>query len=136
MPMPTDRVFKASAIQSVIPRGLAYDVDREQHFIDFVECCRNWVDYVNSSPQYATTDLNETQTRCVAIRDVSTEPPVVDFLTTPPTRFTFEHVQRGGNWFGGSIAALFLSSICWCTSRLSSRHVLALPFSSTPLVSS
>ena len=99
MQTPVFRIFNASTIQSITAEGLIYIVDEEQHFVDFAQCRRNWVDYVNSSPEYATTEMDMTQTRCVVVRDASAEPPTIDFLTTPPTRLTFERAQRGRYWF-------------------------------------
>ena len=90
MQTPLFRVFSASTIQSITAEGLTYVVDREPHFIDFAQYRCDWVDYVNSSPEYATTEMDMTQTRCVVVRDASAEPPTIDFLTTPPTRLTFE----------------------------------------------
>ena len=93
------RVVDSAAIQSVTVERPIYVVDGQQHFIDFNECCRNWVNYVKTPPDYATTNLDVTQTRTVAIRAASTKLPTIDFMTTPPTRFTFERVQRGRYWF-------------------------------------
>lgn len=79
------RVVDNAVIQSVTVEGLVYVVDGQQHFIDFDECRRNWANYVNTLPDYATTNLDVTQTRTVAIRGASTKLPTIDFLTTPPT---------------------------------------------------
>ena len=48
-------VVDSAAIQSVTVEGLIYVVDGQQHFIDFDECRCNWVNYLNTSPDYATT---------------------------------------------------------------------------------
>lgn len=55
-------------IKEITPEGLYYLEEGRIHFIDFIECRRNWVNYVNSSNDFKTTSLKENESKCVAWR--------------------------------------------------------------------
>lgn len=57
-----------NSIKEITPQGLYYIDEGDTHFIDFIECRRNFVNYVNSSKDFNITDLKETESKCVAWR--------------------------------------------------------------------
>ncbi|BFT72384.1 hypothetical protein [Paenibacillus sp. P36] len=55
-------------IKEITPQGLYYIDEGDTHYIDFLECRKNFVNYVNSSNDFTITDLKEIESKCVAWR--------------------------------------------------------------------
>ena len=78
-------------------QGIHYtDNQGVSSFIDFEECKKNWINYVNSSDEFSSKKgkLESDQTRCVAVCDINANPPCFEFFTEQRTRFEFRFSLR------------------------------------------
>lgn len=98
-------IFHHSKIKEVFADGFYYYGYKEQiQYINFRECRMHWVRYVNESPDFEQTDLEETSTKIVGWRDPSARPLYIEFFTEPRTRFTFEYRKNFWEWLLGKPA--------------------------------
>jgi hypothetical protein len=80
--------YNPEHVLAITEQGIRYlDDDGVVNFIDFAMCRANWVRFVNESAEFATTNLGEDESRCVAWRDAFHAPPYIEFFTEPRTRF-------------------------------------------------
>ncbi|MDQ0887857.1 hypothetical protein QFZ81_002945 [Paenibacillus sp. V4I9] len=85
---------------SINKAGLVFtDVDGNQVRIQFDDCRKNWVNYVNRSTEFDTSDLKEEETNCVGWRDAFDKVPYIEFFSEPKTRFLFPYRRTFYEWF-------------------------------------
>jgi hypothetical protein len=89
-----------SSIISINNKGLAYkDSIHNLLFIDFSECRKSWVRYVNSSQEFSNQHIREEETRCVGWRDAFDKSPYIEFFTEPRIRFVFPDKRILKVWY-------------------------------------
>lgn len=85
-------VIHHSRIKNITTNGLSYiDDQHEEVFIDFNECSRNWVHYLNSSELFEGEGRSINSTSCVGWRDAFDNPMYVELFTEPRTRFVYPY---------------------------------------------
>jgi hypothetical protein len=93
------KVFHHSSIVKVHRKGITYkDENNELLEIDFYECRRNWIKYVNTSEEVVADDLSEDSTNCVAWRDIFASPGYIEFFELPRIRFQFNDRRNIYEW--------------------------------------
>ena len=95
----TGGTFHHSSIKEIFGDGFYYFGYNEKiEYINFRDCRMHWVRYVNESPAFPETDLEDTHTKIVGWRDPSAQPLYIEFFTEPRTRFVFTY--RKNFWEG------------------------------------
>jgi hypothetical protein len=102
--MDSELIMDASRIQSITPAGLTYiDDDGKEQFIDFAACYgRYWADFMEPKHLQRLKEINNwtdeklhswlennKDWKEVARRDITGNPPFIEFYTSPGTRFEF-----------------------------------------------
>lgn len=91
--------FHHSKITSISYKGLKYvDNNNEEMLIDFHECRKNWVKYMNTSEYFEASKLKEDDTVCVAWRDAFHEPPYIEFFSEPKIQFIYPYKRTFYEW--------------------------------------
>lgn len=92
-------VYNHRRIMEINAEELKYKDDNNQIIsIDFIECRRNWVKYINNSEDFDVTDLTEEKTNCVGWRDIFDKPPYIEFFSEPRIRFNFNDRRTLYEW--------------------------------------
>jgi hypothetical protein len=92
--------FHHSNIIEIFGDGFFYYGYNEQKcYINFRECRTNWVNYVNDSPDFKETELQDTDTKIVGWRNSSEL--YVEFFSEPRTRFVFTYRRNFWQWLLG-----------------------------------
>jgi hypothetical protein len=84
-------IYRSTTIVALDRDGLTYrDSAGREHVIDFTDCRRNWLHYVQTSGDFPDATLcSLDDTTGVAWRDVTGRPAYIEFFTEPRTRFVF-----------------------------------------------
>jgi hypothetical protein len=83
--------YQKNTVVKIDVNGMVYlNGDGYEKYIDFMECRKNWLDYVKESGEFPESNLrNLEDSVCVAWRDVMGKPAYIEFFTSPRTRFIF-----------------------------------------------
>jgi hypothetical protein len=82
---------QANTILSLDAAGMTLqDASGKRYYVDFDVCQHQWIDYINASPDYEAT--NAEPIRCIAARDVNSNPMYFHFYSTPPIRLEFPYM--------------------------------------------
>jgi len=82
-------------IIKITTKELLYKDNNDQiKSIDFYECRKNWVKYINES----NDDLTEEKTSCVGWRDILGKPPYIELFSDPRIKFTFNERRTLYEW--------------------------------------
>jgi hypothetical protein len=92
-------MYHLSRIKTINEKELTYiDHTNVEKNIDFYECRKNWIHYMNNSNEYTISNLTENDTVCVAWRDAFHNPPYIEFFTDPKIRFIFPYKRSFYEW--------------------------------------
>lgn len=99
--MTSKKIFDISCIIEISKTGLTYsNHNGDRCFIDFYNCRRNWVNYVNESKKFITWEgepfrnISESGTNCIGQRDWFSEKPYFEFFDNPIVRFEIRPQKR------------------------------------------
>ncbi len=93
-----------------------YGYNEQKCYINFRECRSNWVRYVNESPDFPETDLEDTATKIVGWRAPSEL--YVEFFSEPRTRFVFTYKRNFWEWLLGKPSAKAIRAYIELTEEL------------------
>lgn len=78
-------------IKSINKNSLQYiDGNGDLQFIDFEECRKNWVEYVNKSEDFSVNNLSVNETKCIGLRNMINKPPYIEFFTDHKVKIEFK----------------------------------------------
>ncbi|NIK68644.1 hypothetical protein EV294_102355 [Paenibacillus sp. BK033] len=85
-------VIHHSRIKNITSCGLAYFNDQHAEvLIDFMECRKNGVLYLNRSDLFEGEDRSIHSSSCVGLRDAFDNPMYIELFTEPRTRFVYPY---------------------------------------------
>lgn len=67
--------------------------DGKEIKIDFRQCRKNWIKYVNESADFSRSDLKERETKCIGERNCLGNPLYINLYSDPIMRIEFRYKQ-------------------------------------------